>query len=339
MSKISAMMDIGKRSLANSQTKIQTVAHNIANKSTEGYSRQRVDQVSNEPIGTGRLRMGMGAKAAQVSRITNPYLEKQIATEGSKLGFLQQKDEVMGQVEQVFNEQQNKGLNHYISEFFNSFRALAANPESVANRTLIRENAIALTNDFRRVRSQLTDIQRDVDQRLSEQVSEINDYSKEVAKLNEKIQMVEMQGVPANDERDRRDLLIKKISEKVNIKASEGRDGQVAITAGNSALLVSGYSHMDLGVSARPEEGIRREGNFDIVHHPSPDSEEFVVTNQISGGAMGGLLHIRDVVVNDLLDPWLRKSIKLTFKAMIDTVERVFNFSVIWRKSEMLRSS
>ncbi|MCK6600159.1 MAG: flagellar basal body protein [Bdellovibrionaceae bacterium] len=78
MSKISSMMDVGKRSLSNSQTALQTVSHNIANKNTEGYSRQRVDQVANDPTGVGRIRIGTGARATQVSRINNPWLEKQI---------------------------------------------------------------------------------------------------------------------------------------------------------------------------------------------------------------------------------------------------------------------
>ena len=61
MSRIWSMMDVGRRSLANSQTALQTTAHNVANRSTEGYSRQRVDLVTNLPIGEGKLRIGMGA--------------------------------------------------------------------------------------------------------------------------------------------------------------------------------------------------------------------------------------------------------------------------------------
>ena len=99
MARIWSMMDVGKRSLANSQTSLQTVAHNIANKNTEGYSRQRVDVVTNEPIGEGKLRIGMGAKAAQVTRINNPYLEKQLEREGNSLGYVQGRADLMGRVE------------------------------------------------------------------------------------------------------------------------------------------------------------------------------------------------------------------------------------------------
>ena len=75
MAKISAMLDIGKRSLMNSQTALQTVSHNIANKTTEGYSRQRVDLQTAPPIVEGNLQLGMGARAASVTRTNSPYLE------------------------------------------------------------------------------------------------------------------------------------------------------------------------------------------------------------------------------------------------------------------------
>ncbi len=40
--------------MMNSQTALQTTAHNIANKTTEGYSRQRVELQTAEPIVEGR---------------------------------------------------------------------------------------------------------------------------------------------------------------------------------------------------------------------------------------------------------------------------------------------
>jgi len=135
MARIWSMMDVGKRSLANSQTSLQTVAHNIASKSTDGYSRQRVDLVTNEPIGEGNLRIGMGARAGTVTRTVNPYLEKQLEREGNGLGYSDARAETLGRVEQVYNEQINKGLNQFVGEFFNSFKELSNNPESLAART------------------------------------------------------------------------------------------------------------------------------------------------------------------------------------------------------------
>lgn len=296
MSKISSMMDVGKRSLANSQTQLQTVGHNIANKSTEGFSRQRVEQVTNVPISEGNLQIGMGARAAQVTRTNNPWLEKQIAREGSNGGYMDSRADALGRVEQVYNEQQNKGLNQYVTDFFNSYRELSNNPESLASRTAVREAGFALTKDFQRVVGQLKDVQADLDGQIKTTVEEVNQMTKEVAQLNAKIQMIEVQKVPANDERDRRDLLIKKIGEKMDVTSAEGGDGMVTLSAARGAILVSGLDAYELK-AANTDSRDRME----IYYQPGGHTNPINITSTIKGGKIGGALDVRDNVIEDLL--------------------------------------
>lgn len=302
MSRIWSMMDVGRRSMMNSQTALQTTAHNIANKSTEGYSRQRVEMLSNLPVGEGKLRIGMGARAGAVTRTNNEYIEKQLEREGNQLGNFESRSEMLARVEEVYNEQVNKGLNHSMGNFFNAFRELSNNPESLATRTQVKESAENLTKDFKRVNNQLREIQRDADFRITTKVEEINQLTREIATLNEKVQSVEIAGVTANDERDRRDQLIKDLSQKVNIRWAEGKDGAVTITAGNTALLVSGYSQMDLKVASTPAHDGKREGNVDIYYQNTENSSPVNVTAQLTGGEVGGLLQVRDEICNGLLD-------------------------------------
>ncbi|CAN5389671.1 flagellar hook-associated protein FlgK [soil metagenome] len=301
MARIHSMMDIGKRSMMNSQTALQTSGHNIANKSTEGFSRQRVEIQTNTPIGSGQLRYGMGSKTAAVTRINNPYLERQIGNERSLGGFFDGKAEAMSRVENVYNEQQNKGLNQFVSDFFSSVHELSNNPESLATRTQVRETADFLTKDFKRVHSQLHEITKDLDQQIKSQLEEVNGMTKEIASLNEKIQGVELQGGFANDERDRRDLLLKQVGERINIRWAEGADTTVTVTAGNSALLVAGYDAKTLAAKPTAETAKKAEGSVDIFYFNSDKAEPVNVTQQITGGKIGGTLAVRDEVVTDLL--------------------------------------
>ncbi len=294
MSKISAMMDTGKRSLMNSQTSLQTVGHNIANKSTEGYSRQRVELLSNVPIGEGGLQIGMGARAGVVTRVNNPWLEKQIQKEGMSMGFEDSRADAMGRVEQIYNEQNNKGLNQYVTDFFNGFRELSNNPESLASRTMVRESATGMVKDFGRVTGQLRGVQQDLDGQIKTTVGEINQITKEIASLNEKIQTVEVQKVPANDERDRRDLLLKKLGEKIDITWAEGKDSLVTVTAGRTAILVSGTGSSELKAQ-ETDTNDRMEVFFVGTGTPAN------ITGQITGGRIGGALDVRDHVIEDLL--------------------------------------
>ncbi len=292
MAKIGSMMDMGKRSMMNSQTALQTVAHNIANRTTEGYTRQRVDQVTNVPIQEGRLQIGQGARAAQISRINNSFVDSQVQKESSQMSYLNSQTEHIGQVEQVFNEQQNKGLNQYISDFFNSFRELSNNPESVTTRTMVKESTIAMIKDFKRINTELGKVQAGVDDKIRSQAEEINGMAQEVATLNDKIVQVELQGIPANDQRDRRDLLVKKLNEKIDIKVAEGDKGAITISTAGDAILVSGFDAMKLRTY--------RDGNtgrMNLFYQQSEDHPPVEITNRIRGGDLGGAIQVRDQLV------------------------------------------
>ena len=287
-------MDVGKRSLQNSQTALQTVSHNIANKSTEGYSRQRVELQTAPPVGLGNLRIGMGARAGAVTRANNPWLEKQIQKEKTSLGFQNGRADSLARVEQIFNEQQNKGLNQYMTQFFNAFRELSNNPESLASRTMVKEAAQQMADDFKRVNAQLKDVQDDIDGQIKNLTEQVNQAAKEIATLNEKILQVEAQGAHANDERDRRDLLIKKLGEKVDISWAEGTDGQVAITAGSTAILVSGTTATELMTQ---KTAVRDRA--EILYKSNEYGSTFEITEQFKGGQLGGLLEVRDQIIED----------------------------------------
>lgn len=295
MAKIHAMMDIGKRSMMNSQTSLQTVSHNIANKTTEGYSRQRVDTVTAVPVTEGRLQLGMGSRAAQVSRVNNPFLEKQLQKETNTKGYLDGQAEALSRVESVFNEQANKGLNQYISDFFNAYRELGNNPESVTSRTAVKETAEAMAGDFTRVQKQLTDIQKDIDLQVKAGVEEINKMTREIATLNKDIVQTEMQGIPANDQRDRRDLLVKHLNEKVDIKVAEGDRGSITVSTAGNAILVSGLDYATL--EAHQSSQVDR---VEIYARPTESHPPFKITDRIKGGTLGGVLKVRDTTINEL---------------------------------------
>jgi len=294
------MMSVGKQSLANSQIGLQTTSHNVANANTEGYTRQRVDFEANEPVGLGRLRIGQGAKSAAVNRAADGFLYKQIQEETAKLGTAIGKENPLGRTEQVFNESINQGLNRFLSDFFNAFREFANNPESQANRANVKETAKTLVENFHRVNSQLKAIQRDVDNQVVAQAQQINGYIREVANLNDKITFIEIQHIPANDERDRRELLRKKLSDRISIKGAEDDHGKVTVTAGNTGVLVSGNEFNELVTRATPADGEKRESNVDVFFRNGPRGSEFHITKQLKGGQIGGALEVRDKTINEL---------------------------------------
>ncbi|HPI40024.1 MAG TPA: flagellar hook-associated protein FlgK [Pseudobdellovibrionaceae bacterium] len=320
MSKISSMMDVGKRSLSNSQTALQTVAHNIANKTTEGYSRQRVELTAATPINEGRMQIGMGARASQVTRTNNPWLEKQIQKENMNLGYQDSKAESLARVEQVYNEQLNKGLNIHVVEFFNAFRELANDPESLVSRTLVRENSDVMIKDFKRVNGQLESVQDDLDNQIKNVTGEINEIIKELADLNQRIQSVEIQNIPANDERDRRDVLLKHLGEKIDISWAEGTDGMVTVTAAKNALLVTGTTAAEIKAKQTDDRD-----RVELFYIPEKGKTPVNITDRVTGGRIGGALEVRDQFVEKMksnLDTVAYSLMKEVNKAHIEGFDR-----------------
>lgn len=296
MAKIHSLMDVGKRGMQVSQAALQTTSHNIANKSTEGYSRQRVDIVTNQPVGEGVHRIGTGSDIGAINRTNNPWLEKQIEKEGSSLAFAQGQSDAMQRVEAVFNEHVVKGLNNSMGEFFNSFRELANNPESSVARTVVRDNANAMIKSFKDMDHQIDTITEDLNQSIKAGVGEVNGYAKEIADLNQKIQQAEVSGRSnANDERDRRDLLVKKLSEKIDISyAEDGSTGMLNITAGKTGVLVAGTSDSTLTT------GSNSEGKLQILYPLSKGGTNVDITDQFKRGALGGAIELRDGLVDNM---------------------------------------
>ena len=269
-----------------SQTALNTTSHNIANKSTEGYSRQRADIVTNPAIDEGRYRSGTGAQLGGINRVNNPWLEKQIEQEGSTFSFLDSKANALGGLENVINEQNVDGINASISKFFNSFRDLANNPESAVPRTQVREAAQSLIGQLQSAKKQIDGAASGVAKSIEAGLDEVNAYGKEIAQLNEKIVNVEITGASANDERDRRDLLVKKLSEKMNISYAEDPQGMINITAGKTAVLVAGTTATRIYTTPSESEGPR------VMYDLSKGGTAFDVTDQFTGGSLGASLGV-----------------------------------------------
>ncbi len=287
MAKISSLLDMGRRGMMLSQTALNTTSHNIANKSTEGYSRQRADIVTNPAIDEGRYRSGTGAQLGGINRVNNPWLEKQIEQEGSTFSFLDSKANALGGLENVINEQNVDGINASISKFFNSFRDLANNPESAVPRTQVREAAQSLIGQLQSAKKQIDGAAGGVAKSIQAGLDEVNVYGKEIAQLNEKIVNVEITGASANDERDRRDLLVKKLSEKMNITyAEDPQTGMVNITAGKTAVLVAGTTSTRIYTTPSESEGPR------VMYDLSKGGTAFDVTDQFTGGSLGASLGV-----------------------------------------------
>src|SRR5690554_2930736 len=145
-------LNIVIKGLYSQQRALDVTGHNIANVNTEGYSRQRAVLETTRPMEVlgGRGMLGSGVQVQQIERIRNDFLDVKFWGENTMLGEWSAKSQLLNEIEMVFNEPSDAGLNTVIDKFFNALQELS-NGEKAGDltvRALVRQTAIAFTNSL-----------------------------------------------------------------------------------------------------------------------------------------------------------------------------------------------
>ncbi|MEK6704682.1 MAG: flagellar hook-associated protein FlgK [Bdellovibrionota bacterium] len=281
---------------------IATTGHNISNANREGFSRQRVQSAPNETRTAAGSHgyVGSGAIISRIERVNDQYIEKQLRNGAKDLAHFEEKDLVLGQVEDVFNEMHGDGLNRLIATFFNEFRRLSNEPDNEAVRQSVREASQALVGDFHRLRKEVEEVRRHIDARLENYTTEINAISDEIKELNLKINILENSGAPANDLSDKRDVALKKLATYMNLNTHKDNNNNTIVEISGVGPLVTGGRSEKFSTARSPKDDQgKQEGSLDLV---STSSVQAVVTHQIKGGKLGALLEIRDQTLSTIVD-------------------------------------
>ncbi|GEA17656.1 flagellar hook-associated protein FlgK [Moorella sp. E306M] len=234
------------RGMQAQQRGIYTTAHNIANANTEGYTRQRVVLATlpaypvpsmNHPGGQG-WQIGTGVDSQETRRMRDEFLDTQIRRETGTLGQWEQIQDVLEQVEIVFNEPSDTGLSTLMSQFWAAWQELSKYAESSPVRTTVVETAKALAEAFNHSAAQLETIKNDIDQTIELKVKEINSLAQQIADLNGQIKNIVTVGDQPNDLLDQRDLLLDRLGKMIDFTVTTSSNGTITITLGGGGNLV-----------------------------------------------------------------------------------------------------
>ena len=100
--------------------------------------------------------------------------------------------------------------------------------------TTVVQQAVSLTQAFNRISTQLNNIRTGLDGETVSNVADINDITDQILQLNQMIVQVEVTGQAANDFRDRRDLLVDRLSQLVQTSVGENTDGSINVLIGRA---------------------------------------------------------------------------------------------------------
>lgn len=288
MSDIGRVLNTAKQAILSELAAINTTGSNIANVNTPNYSRLR-PVFSTVGAGAGGERDQAGVAISHIERVYDRYLEIQIAESDQDLGYYDTLKSALDRVESMINESSGGGLNDLMSKFWTAWSDLSANPGGAAEREVLVTVSESLAFHFRQQAEELKKIQQDMNSTLADVVEEINSYASEIAVLNERITAIEVDGGNAGDLRDRRTVLLKKISSNVNIQSFEDKTSGLNVFLSDGMALVQGSSSWSL--SLEPSDGDRNF--FDIYIEGSTETQNSVITS----GKMGAYLEMRDSIL------------------------------------------
>ncbi len=282
MSGLTNLLNIAKVGLLAQQTSLQTTGHNISNVNTPGFSKQNVTLAAKDPTPTFIGPLGNGVDAVEVTRAYDRFITSTLFSKTSDLSGLETRLSGLKTVESLFNEVEDNGLNGLLEDFWQGWDDLANNAEGMAERTTLLQRAAMLSQSIRDKYQNLMALSRDIDINIQSSVDDINNISKQIAELNVQIVSAEAGHHSANDLRDQRDELLKRLSELADVRYFETERGSYTILIGQGSPLVEDNKSWNLKVI-----------DGEITWMGSNGQQFTLTTRDIKGGELGGWLDIK----------------------------------------------
>lgn len=292
-------LQISKTGLFASQKGLELVSNNVANSSTVGYTRQRLNLSSiPAPYGSGMLlnvergMVGSGVSIDKIEQCRDYYLDIQFRSENCLLGEWAVKSEALYYIEDLFNITNEAGIDDALRKLFDSFEELSKAPESKEIRTLVQQNAIVFTDTMNYYSSQLEKLQNQQNDEIAVVVNQINSLISLIDDYNTQIVKYERSGDNANELRDKRNTALDTLSGLIDITYSENERGIISVNFGkNNECLIDANGKYLLALSKDLPDYY---GNADKFYSITTSSGNIVDSAALNSGELKGYFDMRD---------------------------------------------
>jgi flagellar hook-associated protein FlgK len=289
------LVSIAGSAVAAYQRALGTVANNIANVDSAGYTRQEAGLIENAPRSYGTSYLGTGVNVTGIKRLYDAFIENslrnantELGTQGPLVNYANRVVDIMG------NEE--VGLLSAFDQFFDSARQLATDSSSIILRAQFISKAEALASRFQGLNTQLNLVAQETAEALKSETDSLNSLSEQLALVNAqlgKTKIIERQPPAIMDQRDE---ILRQMAALAKIQVTERSNGQVTVSIGASSSggeIVNGDTFRPVTAVMSPSS----VGKVDLVIDAASPRAEAVFG--FSGGSISGLMNFR----SQLLEP------------------------------------
>jgi flagellar hook-associated protein 1 FlgK len=254
---------------------LDAASNNVSNASTDGYSRRSVRLTSSDPIQVGSNWRGTGVSVAGIDRAHDVFVNRQLIASAGNQAEAESEYEVLLLSESWFNDVEIDGLPTMLQGVYDSLTQATQDPADETLRRAVANNSVAFATSVSRTAVSLVDLQSQVQDRMSGELSEANQRIQNIADLNRAV--IASQGNAA-DLLDQRDMEIGMLAQQLGVDFHIEDDGSATVLLGGHTL-VNGIEGRELSV----EHGVGESSIYLEV-----DSGRTQVSNEV-GGSLGGI--------------------------------------------------
>jgi flagellar hook-associated protein 1 len=289
-------IQMGGNTLQAMQIGLQVVGDNIANANTPGYVRQEAVLVPAGVQKQGHLILGLGVQVDSIIQKIDKFVQARLIGAHGDRANAEVQEQVYRDMETLLNElSSTTDLSSSLTGFFNSVDEVLKDPSNPATRNLAVGKGVALAADINKLHDRATDVQQQLDQRVTAVGDEINSLTEQIRQLNVQIASAEGGNSSASEAgglRVKRQTAVDRLSELVGIHVDEQPSGGLSISVGGEFLVFEGQ-RWEVEVSAGDAVNAT-SGTIQFVGTHSPLNT--------TTGELAGLYTARDQIVGGFID-------------------------------------
>ena len=295
MSLLSAFSS-ARAGIVSAQSGIDLAARNVANASTEGYSR-KIQQQSSLVSGSefGMLRQ------EPATRLIDTDLQKDLRTQVSTVEELKAVEDFLGRMELSFGPlQSSQSIASKITALGSAFESLSVTPNLETTQKEVILAAQAVADEFNRMSAEVQDLRLTADSHIHDAVNNVNLRLENILDLNAQITKMNSKSSGSSELDDQRDLQIDYISKEMNIKTFTRDNGQLAVMTGNNDFMLDRQVYPLDFQSASAAVSDSTMSNV-LLDDGLPGSQSSI-GGDITSGRIAGLLKVRDELLPQMQD-------------------------------------
>ena len=287
---MSSLINTAMSGLAAAQAALNSASNNISSYNVAGYTRQTTIMAqANSTLGAGGW-VGNGVYVSGVQREYDSFITNQLRAAQNQSSGLTTRYEQMSKIDNLLSSK-TSSISTSMQDFFTSLQTLVSNAEDPAARQALIGKADGLVNQFRTTDQYLRDQDKQVNTAIKASVDQINNYSKQIASLNDQISRLTGVGAGAspNDLLDQRDQLVSELNQIVGVEVSVQDGGTYNITMANGYSLVQGSNARQLAAVPSSDDPNRTT----VAYVDGVAGEVEIPEKLLNTGSLGGLLTFR----------------------------------------------